>query len=140
MAGSGSTAGGSVPFGLVTGRSLFTFPLRWISHLSSSLAVLFLWLSWPAAEAVWLVAAAAWLVHRVLSGPATVRSLVTLTLRWIIHLSSTHSGIVILRLSWLAVVGLAVVGLAVGTGGTVGGRVPSGPATGRSLFTVLLLD
>ena len=135
MAGSGGAAGGRVPFGPVTGRSLFTFPLCWISHLSSCLAVLFLWLSWPAAEAAWLAAAAAWLVHRVPSGPATGRSLFTLTLCWIIHLSSTNSGILILWLSWLAAVGLAV-----GTGGTVGGCVSSGPATGCSLFTVLLLD
>jgi len=140
VAGSSGAAGGRVHFGPVTGRSLFTFPLRWISHLSSSLAVLFLWLSWPAAAAVWLAAAAAWLVHRVPSGAATGRSLFTLTLCWIIHLSSTHSGILILWLSWLAAAGLAAAGLPVGTGGAVGGRVLSGPATGRSLFTVLLLD
>jgi len=37
----GGAVGGHVPSGPATGRSLFTFPLHWISHISSSLAVMF---------------------------------------------------------------------------------------------------
>ena len=49
----GGSAGGRVPSSPATGRSLFTFTLRWISRLSSTLAILFLWLLWLTAAARW---------------------------------------------------------------------------------------
>jgi hypothetical protein len=79
--GGGGAAGGRVPSGPVTCRTLFTLTLHWISLLSSTLAVFFF---------MAVVADGGGVAGGGLpSGPATGRSLFTFTLRWISRLSST---------------------------------------------------
>ena len=78
----GGAVGVRVPSGPATGRSLFTFPLRWIGHISSSLAVLFY-----GCRGWWWQRGQQPLGGHVLPGLAT--GLFTFPLCWISHISSS---------------------------------------------------